>query len=129
MKSKNYGFGQSLDGFGITLSALCLIHCLVLPIALALLPILGHSSTLGWFSENEWFHVAILIPILLVSGPVFFRAAQHDARIGYIGGAGIALLCIALLMPNEWLEQTITTLGSIMLITAHIFNIRIRAAG
>ncbi|WOE73875.1 MerC domain-containing protein [Alterisphingorhabdus coralli] len=129
MKSTDYDMRGSMDGFGITLSALCLVHCLVLPIALALLPMLSHSSTLGWLSENEWFHIAMLGPIFLVSGSVLLRGAKRDIRIGYMGGTGIALLCIALLMPDEMMETIVTTLGTVTLILAHIMNLRTRALG
>ncbi|MEO1046091.1 MAG: MerC domain-containing protein [Pseudomonadota bacterium] len=128
MKSADYSFPRSFDGFGIALSGLCLIHCLLLPITLVLLPALSLSPALGWLHDNEWLHVALLFPIFLVSGTTLLRGARLDRRIGYIGGAGIAALCIALFAPNEWAEQIITTFGTVMLIVAHILNIRRRAA-
>lgn len=50
------------DKFAITLSFLCVIHCVILPFLLVLLPSLG-----VWQLDNEAFHSWLLIAVLPVS--------------------------------------------------------------
>ena len=38
MKRRRAAAAAAMDGAGVTLSTACIIHCLVLPLALALLP-------------------------------------------------------------------------------------------
>ena len=45
----------TVDGFAISLSGLCLVHCLVLPVVSAGLPIVG-----AW-AEAEWLHKAFVV--------------------------------------------------------------------
>lgn len=129
MKSAVQNIYRAFDGFGITLSALCLAHCLLLPVALALLPVLSVSPVLQSLHDKEWLHLALLLPIFVVSGPVLWRGARDNIYIGYGGAAGITALCLALAAPSEWMEQAVTALGTILLIAAHILNIKRRANG
>lgn len=128
MKTTNFQIRGPMDGIGIALSGVCLVHCLIVPIAMTLLPVISQMSALAWLHDNAWFHLAMLLPILLISGPVLMRGAQHNARIGYIGGGGLGLLCAAVFMSSAAMEQMVTTIGTIAMITAHILNIRGRAA-
>lgn len=128
MKSADQNIYRAFDGVGITLSALCLAHCLLLPVALALLPVLSFSPALQSLHDKEWLHLALLLPILVISGPALWRGTKYNPLIGYTGAAGIAALCLALAAPSEWMEQAVTAAGTMLLIAAHILNIRGRAS-
>ena len=65
---KNTGF---LDGAAIGLSALCAIHCLALPIALTMLPVIA-TMPLG----DESFHKALLFLVIPAS------AISSVAKVG-----------------------------------------------
>lgn len=117
---------RTADRFGIALSTLCLLHCLSVPIALAVLPVLAQAPVLGVLHDSEWIHAALLVPILLISGPVLFQGSRKDKYVGYLGVLGIGILCAALFIHIESIEQIITACGTVTLITAHIFNLRNR---
>lgn len=58
-----------LDKLGITATSLCAIHCILLPLLLPILPLLG----LSFLSDHHWEHVfligtAILGTVALTSG-------------------------------------------------------------
>ena len=111
-----------LDGWAMGLSGLCLAHCLVLPVAAALLPVLG-----AW-ARAEWVHlvfVAIAAPMAAIA---LLRPSQGRApppglvALGVLGVAGLAAGAFGPLSTETWL----TVAGSLCLVSAHLWNIRRR---
>ena len=113
------------DRFGIALSGLCLVHCLALPLALALLPVLA-SSALGTLAQAEWFHAALLVPVVLVSGGVLGPRALVVRWLGPLLLFALGAMTGALFVAVEWQEQAMTTGGASLLILAHWLNLRER---
>ncbi|WP_137679798.1 MerC domain-containing protein [Aurantiacibacter suaedae] len=116
---------QWLDGLAISLSAICVVHCLALPVALALLPALSH-----WLHVPETVHVWLLACALPVSVMVLGRTAhrQRAARGALLMGmSGLALMGAALFAPSETLETVVTLGGATLLASAHVRNWRRRS--
>ncbi|MFN3473325.1 MAG: MerC domain-containing protein [Blastomonas sp.] len=107
------------EGVAISASILCLIHCLALPLLLASSPWLSRNMALP-FDAHLW--------IVLLAGPVsawlLLRAArQHRIGVFAVGLAGLGCLVLALILPvSQAMEAVISTLGSLMLASAHITN-------
>ncbi|PCJ52589.1 MAG: hypothetical protein COA79_23580 [Planctomycetota bacterium] len=55
---------NSLDNIGITLSILCAVHCLVLPLFLVLLPTIGLSFLLNETAEKVFIGCSILFALM-----------------------------------------------------------------
>lgn len=106
------------------LSAICLVHCLVLPFLLALLPLLSISALPEWAHDTEWFHAALLLPVALISGPVLLRASLRSRTVAIISVLAFAALFGALLLPTEFWEEFSTIVGASMLLVAHAINLR-----
>jgi len=112
---------HKLDKLAIAFSAICLVHCLMLPVLLTLLPVLG--STLF---THEQFHQIMLIVVLPTSlGAFALGCRQHrQGSVAVIGGVGIALLIFAAFaVGTAWgdhAEQIITVIGGLVLAVAHI---------
>jgi hypothetical protein len=112
------------DRFGIALSGLCAVHCLVLPF---ILPFVGFFAALA---ESEWTHVFLAIGVVPT---VVFAAARGYRRHGkreilWLLGVG-ALAVVAALGVGEFagdgrLEAAFTTCGSALLIAGHWKNHR-----
>ena len=64
-----------MDRLGIALSTLCLVHCLLLPVLLAVLPLVAISYVPEWLDESEWLHLALLVPVALL-----FVHGVHDVH-------------------------------------------------
>lgn len=116
-----------MDRLGIALSTLCLVHCLLLPVLLAVLPLVAISYVPEWFNESEWLHLALLVPVALVSGPVLARAARRVRWIGPVVVLAFAALVAALFVPEQWQEISLTTIGAILLLLSHAANLKLRA--
>lgn len=105
-------------------SLLCLVHCLALPLLLLLLP-----GVIGLFVQSETFHyfaLVLVVPAALAAFWLGYR--QHGALIPpLLGLAGVGCLVIALLPDvGEGAELWLTVAGSLLLVTGHIMNWRLR---
>jgi len=109
--------------FGMGLSALCLVHCLALPGLLASMPMVILAALPEGLRENEWLHAVLILPVLLVSGPVLLRASPGRWQTGLVLAAFAALIG-GLFVGNEAGEQALTVTGAALLLAAHGARLR-----
>lgn len=107
---------RSSDAAGIGLSALCLVHCLGLPVLIAF------SPALVWM-EDERVHLLLAIGALVVT----FVAAdgwpsiRSKPLIYLVAGIGLSLLFAgALIEMSEMQERIVTSIGALTLASAHL---------
>lgn len=115
---------NSLDGLAITVSTVCLVHCLALPVLFALLP--AWSS---WLDLPETVHLWMLLIALPLSSFVLWRARLHSPRgwqVVWLGAAGLSGMTAGLFVEGQSLETLVTSIGAAMLAGAHIINWRRR---
>ena len=119
-KSRNQS--NLFDYFSISLSVLCAIHCTVAPLLILFLP------QIKGFFEHESFHLILFLTIVPFAIWTFYRCYKlhKDSSVLQIAFAGLACLLAGLLAEDlsEYAEQILTILGSLLLITAHIKNIK-----
>lgn len=125
-----FALSRSLDGIAIALTGLCLVHCLVLPLALMLLPLLGAGVLAG-----TAFHQAMVGLVLPTSAVALISGCRRHRRtlVFRLGGTGVGLLVVtAFVLEPAWGEiagRIGTTAGGLMLAAAHVTNFRLcRAA-
>lgn len=110
------------DSLAISASTVCLVHCLVLPLLLVLVPTLAAFLTIP-----ESFHLwalAFAVPTSLLALGLGYRR-HHQAAPGLIALAGLGFLAAGVfLAPSEILEMLITVLGSTLLSVGHVLNWR-----
>lgn len=108
---------QREDTLGICLSGLCVVHCLGIPILIAL------SPALGWM-EQEWVHL-LLACLALVVTLWAMRNWSRGLVLKLLAFAGLALLFTgALAEVSETVERVITVAGASGLALAHFFGQR-----
>ena len=106
------------------LSGLCLVHCLLLPFAVVLLPFLAQFS-------DDHFHVEMLMIVIPVSLFALFLGYRrhHHAGIVAAGLVGLCLLTLGGTVVHEtWglmADRTLTVLGSLTLAVTHYRNFRL----
>jgi hypothetical protein len=111
-----------LDAAAVSLSALCLAHCLMLPAAAAMLPILGALADAEWV---HWAMIALAAPVAALAIRPVFTAAPIPWAIPLLALAGLSLLMLGVLAPfGEDSEVWLTTAGGLTLACAHILNWR-----
>jgi predicted branched-subunit amino acid permease len=114
-----------LDGMAVILSGTCMLHCLVLPLLVTLFPIVQ-----GSLLEEKYFHLIMLVFILptsLVALTVGCRRHRDTLTI-VLGAIGLSTLAITAFWGHELFglsgERVVTTLGGLVLASAHIQNFR-----
>lgn len=109
-----------LDLFAVGLSALCVIHCVALPLLVAIMPVIAIAA------ENELAHKLIVLAAVPVSLRVIWKTlplAENKLFIGVVS-AGLALLLLAAFIEAlSAYEQPITVAGALLLSTGHIWHL------
>ena len=114
---------QRLDKLAVGLSAACLIHCLITPLLVIVLPIAG-----GFFA-GEQFHAVLLLFILPASLIALFLGCRRHGRLGVLtlGIMGLVVMTLAVLthetIGDSW-ERVATGFGGVLLAAGHILNYR-----
>ncbi|MET1023759.1 MAG: MerC family mercury resistance protein [Pseudoxanthomonas sp.] len=112
------------DASAIGLSALCLAHCLLLPVLAALLPVFG-----AW-AQAEWVHLLFACIALPLAGTALWRAhLLRPLPLPLVGLAGLGLAGLvfgAFGWPTHAWETPVTVTGSLLLAAAHVWNWRRR---
>jgi hypothetical protein len=120
------GTGRLLDLVGLSASITCLVHCVGLPLLLALLPALT-----AVLQVPEEIHLAAFALAVPVSGWAMLRGYQlHGTTYPLLlGSIGLAALGMGTLGGFRWMIETgLTITGSLALAAAHLGNWRLRAA-
>jgi hypothetical protein len=117
---------NALDKSAITLSTLCLVHCLALPLVTVILP-----SMIATAVNQEFFHSLMVICVLPISIYALTMGCKKHNKlsVALYGGLGLACLVAAVLFGESHLgevgEKLITTIGSLMIAFAHIQNYKL----
>lgn len=113
------------DRLGITLSALCLVHCVITPILLLALPFVS-----GNYFYHPVFHMFLALFIVPIGTYAFWRGYQHHRKsfILWLGIPGLFLVGLTPLILDltgfhNW-EPIFVSAGSVLLVTAHWKNQR-----
>ncbi len=122
------------DLMGIGLSLTCLVHCLALPLIILIAPALSR-----WIALPEWVHAAILLLALPAAMMAMRGGWRRHRRLipGALALAGLGLLALGLAAHEGWIavadrtvaDRLLTSLGAVMLATAHVINWHWRHSG
>ncbi|WP_176500498.1 MerC domain-containing protein [Sphingomonas sp. HMP9] len=108
----------------MTGSAMCMVHCLALPVLLAAVPALSAVVAIP-----ESFHIWVLLLATPAAAIALFGGhARHAAvwPLGLgIGGLGLMALG-AFVVPEGSVETAVTVAGGTLVAMAHIGNLRLR---
>jgi len=132
MSRPSHQHANKLDIAGISLSVICVAHCLFFPAAAAAAPLLtpAVSDLIG--VGHEWHLVLLLVaaPISLFGLGWGVRATQGGRTLWILGIAGLALMALgASHLFGELAETVLTLTGVTVLAYAHFQNWQSRRAG
>ena len=115
-----------IERVAIGASLLCLVHCLALPIAIAMLPALATVIPIP-----EHAHVWLLGIVVPAAGFALLSGyrGHGDIRPSLAGAAGLVLLTLAALaLPETVWDIPLTISGSAAVVFAHSLNWTLRHA-
>ena len=114
------------DKTAISLSALCLAHCLLVPSFLVFL-----SGYVSLSYNNELIHYALLFIAIPVSLYALITGVRNHKSYSYLyaGLVGITALILAVTLGaqiwGETGEKALTTVGAILVAISHFKNYRL----
>ncbi|MNT43160.1 MerC mercury resistance protein [compost metagenome] len=112
------------DKWGIFFSTLCAIHCLLTPLLVLTLPVLGEAF------ENPWVHFGLALFVVPVGLFAFWSGYKHHKKAALLalGILGVFLVGGASLAPHSLIDslggELLIIFGSCLLILAHFLNRR-----
>jgi hypothetical protein len=113
-----------LEALGIGASIACLVHCLAVPVIVAMLPVVSVAIPVP-----ETFHlVALLLAVPATAVALYLGYRRHRLGWPLAGGlGGLALLAAAVLLWHGTPAETIfSVLGCAAITAAHAANWRLR---
>jgi hypothetical protein len=113
-------FSSLLDKSALTLSGLCLVHCLAGSLLLTVFTLSG-----DWLGHNV--HLVGLLLAMPLAAVALWRGVKLHGRVGValLGMVGIALMALSLLVSHgEIVEVVVSVIGVCLLATAHLWNLR-----
>ena len=113
------------DRAGILVSVACAVHCAILPLLLAAMPIVGLSRLLD--DRVEW---AFVISTAVIGGAAHVRAYRRDHRhaapgVIFVAGFSLVLGARLILLEEDWLGPAAVALGGLLAAASHYANLRL----
>jgi len=124
---------ETFDRFAIALSSLCAIHCITLPLAASVTPLLMATIDHGNTVHEFWFHQFILIfiiPVSIIALFTGFRCHRKSLPL-LLGGIGLAILVSVALLAEQLIshqiishtgETALTVIGGVIHAAGHVSN-------
>ena len=113
-----------LDQVAVALSGLCLLHCLLLPFAVAALPFLGQFGDDHLHAEL----LVVVIPVSVIALAFGYRRHGHNSVLVW-GLAGLSILIVGGTVAHSayglFADRALTVVGSLILATTHYRNFRL----
>lgn len=112
--------GLHLDFIGFSASVACAIHCAGLPFLLTFMPLAGLEML-----ENPWIEYSfILISIVIATSSLTHGYRRHHGKPLALITVTFGFLFIATgqLLPFEWTEILLTSIGGLIVALAHLLN-------
>jgi hypothetical protein len=124
MDNSSSSAGSVLDQVAVGLSGLCLAHCLLLPVVLAVSPLLNEFSA-------DHLHLQMLVVVLPVSiaALTLGHRKHRNAVVVAWGSVGMAILVIGATIVHQHFglvaDRLFTIAGALTLAVVHYFNYRL----
>lgn len=108
-----------LDLYAVGISTLCVLHCVALPVLVALMPVAAQAA------ESELAHRVLVVIAVPVSLRVIWRTRLMSGNRLFVGAVlvGLALLLLAAFTEAvSSYEEPLTIAGGALLASAHIWH-------
>lgn len=111
-----------LDKLGITATSLCALHCILLPILLPALPLLG----LSFLADHAWEHVFLLITAVMGTIALLSGFKRYHRRLYplYLLFLGVIIYWVKHDF-SESLQPVFIITGATLIVAAHIINLKL----
>ncbi len=118
---------STLERIATWLSLACAVHCLVVPLAVGVLPLLG-SSGLTQIGSGADLILTTLVVASALAG-VFWGYRRHrDLRIVFATGAGLFAYLAGHVLESSWFGVALAATGALLLAASSFLSARLTHA-
>ncbi len=118
-------FARLADRFGATVSFLCAVHCALLPLVIAALPMLG----LGFLADHRFERVFVVFAGVLALSSLLVGFRRHQSfRAFWFLVPGIVLLLSGIVVDVDHAavgHAVLVSIGGVLVALAHVVNLRL----
>jgi hypothetical protein len=116
---------RRLDAFGVFVSSVCAVHCVIVALFLAALPVAG--ATLVSDPRVEFAFVVSALAVGFVSLGLGYWRVHRDERplVAFAFGATLLMVVRPALAAQQLLEALIVVVGATAIIAGHLGNRRL----
>lgn len=114
-----------LDATGMAAAWLCAIHCLALPFAVSILPLVGLSFLVSETTERVFIGISIFIAGLSLMPAYFRKHRRLRALVLFTGGIGLIIFSHLLFEDSLVFKAIFLITGGAVITTAHVVNRRL----
>lgn len=118
-------FGAWLDFGGAVVSWLCAVHCLVLPFAVSLLPMLGLGFLLDESTERIFIAISLFIAALTLLPGFLFHHRRIKTLFLFGAGFGLIVFSHAFFEEDFYLKASTLIISALLITSAHLINRRL----
>jgi len=111
-----------LDKCGIWISSLCAVHCLALPVMIALLPAVSSAFFAQHWFEHSILFISMVIGAVALSIGIFRHHGQPAPLFLLVSGGVIYWLKDSL---GHDIEPFMVLVGASLIIVGHVWNMRL----
>jgi hypothetical protein len=127
--ASDHTHSHRLDVLGLAISGICLVHCLLLPVAALLVPAMAWGADHDTDHRFHWLLLGLAAPI---SSLALWRGAVRSGNFRWLiaGSVGLLLMLIGVLhLFGAASEVGFTMAGVSLLAVAHIRNFQLTFHG
>lgn len=123
--SKPVQVHSTVDKLGMLASGACAVHCLLVPLLLAVSPVLGEALHQAEWLERGFVWVAVLVSAISIGLGVLRHGQYVPALVLWSIGAALLLpVGLGYEASSEWLHALQMVPGGLAIAMAHLANWR-----
>lgn len=116
---------RTLDRLGMLASGACALHCLLVPVLLAVAPVLGETLHFSELLERGFVWLAVLLSAFSIGFGVLRHGQVVPAAVLWsIGTALLLPVGLGVEFGSEWLHALLMVPGGTAIAAAHLANWR-----
>lgn len=109
-----------LDRFGMILSALCAVHCV-----LGVVIVLGLGLSGGMLLDPAIYRVGLFFATVIAGAALGLGALRHGRRAPItVAAVGLLFMAVGLAVPHGVVEAFLTVTGVALVAGGHVLNLR-----
>lgn len=116
---------RTLERAATWLSLACAVHCLLMPLAIGVMPLLGASGGLSVVGPGADLALTLLVVASAGAGVLWGYRRHRDARLVLATGTGLLIYLVGHVYEDSWPGVALAVLGALTLAASSFLSARL----